>query len=257
MKPNIDLYKRVELLVKEYKQLMKGQVDVRKYTFYSISYHSTAIEGSTLTESQVFDLLENDIPAKNKPFTHHLMVIDHHKAFEYVLQCAKKKEILNEKLIQKIGELVLQNTGSSYNVAIGSFDSSKGDLRLLNVRAGSRSFPDYKKVPALVKSLCSETKKEIATVKTFREKCELAFRLHFRFVSIHPFADGNGRTSRLLMNYILAYFNLPVFFVFKGNRIAYINALEKARNKEDKTIFYDFMFKQYEKFLKKEISENL
>jgi len=256
MKPNTDLYKRVEILVKEYERLMKGQIDIKKYTFYSISYHSTAIEGSTLTESQVFDLLENDIPAKNKPFTHHLMVLDHHKAFEYVLQCAKTKEPFSEKLIQKISGMVLQNTGSVYNVAIGTFDSSKGDLRLLNVRAGSRSFPDYKKVPALLKPLYSEVKKGMTTAKTFREKCELAFHLHFRFVSIHPFADGNGRTSRLLMNYVLACFDLPTFFVFKENRIAYINALEKARNKEDETVFYDFMFKQYEKFLKTEISRN-
>ena len=57
------------------------------------------------------------------------------------------------------------------------------------------------------------------------------------------------------MNYILAYFNLPVFFVFKENRTFYIKALEKTRENEDETIFYNFMFRQYEKFLKKEISE--
>jgi Fic family protein len=250
-----DICAHTEQLVKEYNRLIVGQVDVKKYTCYSISYHSTAIEGSTLSESQVFDLLENDITAKNKPFSHHLMVIDHHKALEYILKYAKDKQPLTQHFIQYIGGMVVKNTGAEYNVAVGSFDSTKGDIRLLNVRAGSRSFPNYTKVPDLLKKLIFDTQTEMKTAKTFREKCELAFRLHFRFVSIHPFVDGNGRASRLLMNYILAYFNLPVFFVFKENRTAYINALETARGSEDETIFYKFMFRQYSKFLKKEINE--
>jgi len=255
MTAKTDIYARVEQLAKEYQRLMVGQVDVKKYTYYSISYHSTAIEGSTLTESQVFDLLDSDIPAKNKPFSHHLMVIDHHNALGYVLQYANEKQPLTQEFIQTIGGMVVKNTGGIHHVATGSFDSTKGDLRLLAVRAGSRYFPNYQKVPELLNNLLVETKAEMQKVKTFREKCELAFRLHFRFVSIHPFADGNGRTSRLLMNYILAYFNLPVFFVFKENRTAYIHALESTRENEDETIFYKFMFQQYEKFLKKEISE--
>jgi Fic family protein len=250
-----DTYSRVEQLTKDYKRLMVGQVDLKKYTYYSISYHSTAIEGSTLSESQVFDLLENDMTAKNKPFSHCLMVLDHHKALEFVLNAVKNKMPVTQEFIQEIGGQVVKNTGAEYNVAIGTFDSTKGDIRLVNVRAGSRSFPNYDKVPALLKKLIADIRKEMQEVKTFRDKCELAFSLHFRFVSIHPFIDGNGRTSRLLMNYILAYFNLPVYFVFKENRTAYINALEKARQDNDETPFYNFMFRQYEKFLKKEIDE--
>jgi hypothetical protein len=55
------------------------------------------------------------------------------------------------------------------------------------------------------------------------------------------------------MNYILAYFELPMSIVFKQDRIKYIDASEAARNKEDRTIFFKFMFTQYEKFIKKEI----
>ena len=255
MAAKTDLYDRLEQLANEYIRLIDGQVDVKKYTYYSISYHSTAIEGSTLTESQVYDLLDNDLPAKNKPFSHHLMVIDHHKALEYVFQFVKDKQPFNQAFVQTVGGLVMKNTGSVHHVAIGSLDSTKGDLRLLAVRAGSRYFPSYQKVPELLQQLCSETEATKQNVHSFREKCELAFRLHFRFVSIHPFVDGNGRTSRLLMNYILTYFNLPICFVFKENRIAYIQALEKAREHEDEAIFYKFMFRQYEKFLKKEISQ--
>jgi Fic family protein len=72
-------------------------------------------------------------------------------------------------------------------------------------------------------------------------------------VSIHPFADGNGRTGRLLMNYILAAFDLPIFHVYKSNRISYIQALERTRETGKITVFHNFMFGQYKKFLEKEI----
>jgi hypothetical protein len=62
-----------------------------------------------------------------------------------------------------------------------------------------------------------------------------------------------GRTSRLLMNYLLACFDLPICYVYKSDRISYIQALERARETENIAVFYDFMFKQYKKFLKKEI----
>jgi len=79
------------------------------------------------------------------------------------------------------------------------------------------------------------------------------FKVHFDFVSIHPFGDGNGRASRLLMNFVQCYFGLPLSIVFKQDRIKYINALEDARSKENLKPFYDFMNKQYAKFLNAEI----
>ncbi len=86
-----------------------------------------------------------------------------------------------------------------------------------------------------------------------QKQCELAFKLHFDLVSIHPFADGNGRTSRLMMNYLLEYFKLPPLYISKDNKISYINALENTHKKEDLTIFYSYMYKQYIKFLQREI----
>ncbi len=123
------------------------------------------------------------------------------------------------------------------------------------MRAGTRSFPDYKKVPKIIDDLCQQVNESIKETKTFEQKCELAYKLHFDFVSIHPFGDGNGRTSRLLMNYIQEYFNLPLSIVFKQDEIKYINALEAARNQDSMKPFNDFMNKQYEKFLKSEIKK--
>jgi Fic family protein len=252
---NTNRTNKIERLVNEYRRVMLGQVDVQKFTYYAVTYHSTAIEGSTLTEGQVYNLLDLDMPAKNKPFTEQQMVIDHQKALIFTLNKAKERLPLTETLIQEIGSLVVKNTGSIYSTALGTFDSTRGEYRLLNVFAGARRFPDSTKVPALMKTLVSEINALIPDVKTFSQKCELAFELHYRFVSIHPFADGNGRTSRLLMNCILAMFDLPVFYVFKSSRIAYIQALERARETGNPAVFYDFMYRQYQKFIEKELKE--
>jgi Fic family protein len=244
---------KLETLVNKYRLAMQGQINLQKFTYYALTYHSTAIEGSTLTEGQVYNLLDLDMPAKNKPFTEQQMVIDHQKALIFTLNEAKERTTLTEPLIQQIGALVVKNTGSIYSTALGTFDSTLGEYRLLNVYAGARRFPDSAKVPALMKTLVCEINDKIGKIQTFSQKCELAFELHYRFVSIHPFADGNGRTSRLLMNYILAIFELPIFYVFKSSRISYIQALEKARTANNTVVFYNFMYKQYQKFLEKDL----
>ncbi|TAH17817.1 MAG: Fic family protein [Cytophagales bacterium] len=247
----------IEKLVHTYSHLSKGVVDFKKYTYYALTHHSTSIEGSTLTESQVINLLEYGKTATNKPYEHHQMVSDHYLALQYVVAEAQKKSLLNVIFIKEIGAQVMKNTGGFVNTVIGVYDISKGDFRLGSVRAGTRTFPDYAKVPMLIANLCKQvndflqSKNEI----TFAQKCELAFQVHFDFVSIHPFGDGNGRTARLLMNYIQAFFGLPLSIVYKQDRIKYINALEQSRNHEEMSYFYNFMYLQYAKFLKENIKE--
>lgn len=246
-------YSKLESLIRDFNKASKRMIDVKKYTYYAITYHSTSIEGSTLTENQVINLLEYGQTATGKPFEHHQMVSDHYKAMLFVSECAKEKRPLSPQLIKSINALVMKGTGSEINAIMGTFDSSKGDYRLCGVHAGTHVFPDYKKVPSTVKKICEDINSGIDTANNLQKQCELAFKLHFDLVSIHPFADGNGRTSRLMMNYLLEYFNLPPLYIGKDNKISYINALENTRKKEDITIFYSYMYKQYIKFLQSEI----
>jgi Fic family protein len=243
----------LQQLVELHQKLSKGMVDYEKYAFFAATHHSTAIEGSTLTESQVINLLEYGKPAANKPFEHNQMVYDHHKAMLFVVELAKQKATLSPQLIKQIGAKVMHSTGGFVNTMVGQYNIATGDFRLGSVRAGTRTFPDAKKVPLLIERFCQEINEGLRTAKTFEQKCELAFKAHFDFVSIHPFGDGNGRTSRLLMNFVQAYFDLPLSIVFKQDRLKYINALEAARTKDSISPFYDFMFKQYKKFLKAEV----
>jgi Fic family protein len=243
----------LEKLCKEFTLLSKGIVNHDKHSMYVSTFHSTAIEGSTLTENQVIDLLYSGKTAAGKPFEHHQMVSDHYKALELIITKASHKEKLTIDFIKEIGALVMKNTGSEVNTILGTYDITKGDFRLSGVSAGRRQFPDAKKIEYLLKQMITEFNENVGLAKTFEQKCTLAFKLHFDFVSIHPFGDGNGRTSRLLMNYVQACFSLPLSIVFRTNRIQYIEAIENARKTENLDSFYRFMFAQYSRLMKAEL----
>jgi Fic family protein len=144
----------------------------------------------------------------------------------------------------------MRSTGRLTNTALGTVDPTQGDLRRGNVFiAGANSFPSARKVPALVAALTGELRERMPTATTLREQLELAFEAQQRLVSIHPFNDGNGRTSRLLMNYVQRYHGQPLTIVFREDRQAYFAALEQSRVAEDLTVFFDFMRDQHGKSL--------
>jgi Fic family protein len=104
-------------------------------------------------------------------------------------------------------------------------------------------------VPALVAALVGELRERMPMAATLREQLELAFEAHQRLVSIHPFNDGHGRISRLLMNYVQRYYGQPLTIVFREDRQAYFEALEQSRVAEDLTVFIEFMQGQHGKSL--------
>jgi Fic family protein len=244
---------KLERYANKYWLALQEQPDLQKSRYYTFTHHSTAIAGSSLTEYQVFRLLERDIPAKTTPFSEQQMVVDHQKALAFTMDEAKAHTPLTETLIRKIGSLMVKSTGGIQSTTLGTFDSTSGDYRLQDVSIGTRHFPDSADVPALIHALVNEINDKIGKAQTFFQKCELAFDLHFRLASIHPFADGNGRTGRLLMNYLLTVLELPAFYIFKVNKVSYFRALEKARTTGMVPFFYAFMYDQYKKFIWKEL----
>ncbi|MEI6758624.1 MAG: Fic family protein, partial [Chlorobium sp.] len=87
------------------------------------------------------------------------------------------------------------------------------------------------------------------------EILKLAADIHYNLVNIHPFGDGNGRTSRLMMNYIQMYHHEPFIKIFTEDRAEYIDALNKTEELEDISIFRDFICSQQIKFYKAEIKK--
>jgi Fic family protein len=243
-------------LNKEYKNLnLQDVIDYEKFCIISIVWHSTKIEGCSLTETDTKVLLENDITAAGKPLKDHLMIKDHFAAFQYIKEQAKQKRKLTIDFIKEIGGIVMKNTGSFTNTILGSFDTSKGDLRLAQVYVDKKYFPDFKKVPILLEQLCKSVNEKIDTVKD-AEILKLSADTHYNFVNIHPFGDGNGRASRLIMNYIQLYHNEPLIKIFTEDRAEYIDKLNETEEKENLNIFREFVVKQEIKFLNAEIDKH-
>lgn len=94
--------------------------------------------------------------------------------------------------------------------------------------------------------------KEIDTVEAIYN---LSFDAHFQLVSIHPFAEGNGRVSRLLMNYVQAFHGEPLSVVFQENKQEYYDVLVASRKQENIRIFRNFMTQQTVKFFEQQIKE--
>ena len=246
----------IEQLYQKFQQLgISEAVDYEKYYLYSLITHSTAIEGSTLTEAEAQMLFDEGLTAKGKPLVYHLMNEDLKKAYEFAKEEAKCKKPINSALLQKLNSTLMRTTGSIYNVMGGSFDSSKGEFRLCGVTAGigGRSYMSYQKVPAKVDELCALLQEKQKTVGTFREQYELSFNAHLNLVTIHPWVDGNGRTARLLMNYIQFCYNLFPTKIFKEDREEYISALRLSQEDEVNQPFLDFMAGQLKKSLSLEI----
>ena len=247
------MWKELEILRRRYLDLNLNQaIDYEKFSMISIVYNSTKIEGCSLTENDTKVLLEKDITAKGKPLSDHLMVKDHYTAFQYIKEQALLKKDISISFIQNVAALVMKNTGSQINTISGEFDTSRGDIRLAQVYVDKKYFPDFKKVEPLLTKLLENINKKLKTVKG-NDILKLSADIHYNLVNIHPFGDGNGRTSRLMMNYIQMYHNEPLIKIFTEDRADYIDLLNLTEEKEDISIFREFVCKQQIKFYKNEI----
>ena len=251
-----DIWQEIEELYQKFQQLgISEAVDYEKYYLYSLITHSTAIEGSTLTEIDTQLLFDEGVTAKGKPLVDHLMNEDLRKAYELAKEEAKRNVAITPTFLQKLNAVLMHTTGSVHSVMGGSFDSSKGEYRLCSVTAGSggRSYMSYQKVSAKVEELCAILQEKQNTMRTFREQYELSFNAHLNLVTIHPWVDGNGRTARLLMNYIQSCYHLFPTKIFKEDREEYILSLRQSQEEGTNQPFLDFMAMQLKKSFALEI----
>ncbi len=243
----------IEQLTNQVQQLPPGrQQTSQQLSQVMVSAHSTMIEGSRVTVLEAFDFLLGAAPTlgPGKPLAGYDMLGDHARALDLALQRADARQLPGPALLRELAAAVMQSTGRPTNTALGTVDPTQGDLRRGNVFiVGASSFPNAQKVPALVAALSGELRERMPVATTLREQLELAFEAHQRLVSIHPFNDGNGRTSRLLMNYVQRYYGQPLTIVFREDRQAYFAALEESRVADDLAVFFDFMRGQHSKSL--------
>ena len=255
-----DLKTSLKEVIDKYNSLgINQQLDYDKFYLYSIITHSTAIEGSTVTEVENQLLFDEGITSSKRTITEQMMNLDLKNAYEKSFEYAKNHEKLTVEMLCKLSSILMQNTGTEYNTIAGSFSSAKGELRLLNVSAGrgGKSYLAWQKVPDRLQKTCdylNRRRSEIDKNNT-EEIYKLSFEAHYMLVSIHPWADGNGRMSRLLMNMIQKEFDVVPSIVKKENRVEYIQSLASSQVKDDMQDFMDFMMYHHIQNLLQQINE--
>ena len=249
-------------LLKQHKELgISEQIDYDKFYLYSIITHSTAIEGSTVTEVEAQLLFDEGITSSKRTMVEQMMNLDLKVAYEYGMQWIRKHEPITIEWLVTLASKVMARTGSEYHSPGGDFDASKGELRKLNVTAGigGKSYMSYLKVPMKLQAFCEELNRRRSEIdpSDIAAVYELSFWAHFELVTIHPWADGNGRTCRLLMNLLQMEYGVLPTKVLKEDKAEYIQALIDTREEEDIEIFMNCMSRLHCQHLRNDIDQYL
>lgn len=203
------------------------------------THESTAIEGNTLTLQEVKTILDDRISVGGKSLREIYEVVNHRNAFNYIKDCVDNKKRLDEKITKDIHNILMSNilTGGVYR----------------NVQVWIKG---ARHKPPLPNEMYSQIKDFWATLpeKYKNNGVKLAAYTHGEFVKIHPFEDGNGRTSRLIMNYQLMLNNFLAINIRKADRLKYYETLDEYHVTGNLKPFYemilDLSIEQYQNLLR-------
>lgn len=220
----------------EKKQIVEeGKPSIDKITLSSYekdfeltyTHNSTAIEGNTLTLMETKVVLEDGISVGGKALREIYEVVNHKKAYRYIQKCITKGKKLDENIVKDIHQILTEN------IIAG------GIYRNQEVRISGAGH-----IPPVGTDMYIQIKNFYADLE-WKEQIlnpiEYAAWTHAEFVRIHPFIDGNGRTSRLIMNYQLMSKGFLPISIAKENRLYYYNALEEYAVNGDLKLFADLI----------------
>ena len=182
------------------------------------TYNSNSIEGNTLTLQETKMILEEGFTVKGKSLREHFEAVNHAEAIELIEEMVDKKRPIQTSDILDVHHIVLQKIEKDF----------AGRFRTSGVRIAGANFipPNALKVPGMMDDLMEWVKDD---------QMDLIIKstiFHHRFVWIHPFFDGNGRTVRLLFNLLLMKEGYPPAIILRNDRKKYYDALNKA-NQQD------------------------
>jgi Fic family protein len=217
-----DLKKRLESKLKKLNSLRplppSAMEKLREKFEVEMTYNSNAIEGNSLTEKETFWVIKEGITIKNKPLKDHLEATNHKEALEYLydLISHNKKHTISEHLIKNLHQLVTKGIEKEW---AGRYRSGK-----VIIGGTKHEPPEAILLPNLMNDLIKWTSKN----QKLLHPIELAAILHHKFVHIHPFFDGNGRTGRLLMNTVIMQAGYPLTIILNNDRKKYYKVLAEA-----------------------------
>ncbi len=216
---------------KEFKSMPKSAKDKYLENFLiRFTYNTNRIEGSTLTLKETARLLNEGITPGNKPLKDVKEAEAHKLVFQEML---RENSDLNLRLVLRWHKRLFVATDQDI----------AGIIRKHPVAiAGSKYEPPQ---PVELNYLLRRFFLWYNNNKKDTHPVELAALAHLKFVTIHPFTDGNGRISRLIMNFILHRNGFPMLDIPYSNRASYYNALERSQTKDMDRIFLQYLIKKY------------
>lgn len=207
------------------KKILKNR-DIYESFVLALTYHSNSIEGSSLSENDTAAIIFDGVTLPNKTLVEQLEAKNHQTALEYLFSYLQKNKKINEDLVLKL-----------HSILMNSIISDAGFYRRHGVRiTGSNvTTANYLKVPELMEDFFNKPKQKP------KDLIHQIAELHAQFEKIHPFADGNGRTGRLLIIAQLLQNNLPPAIIRQEKKRAYLSYLNKAQLQDDATLLEDFL----------------
>ena len=199
------------------------------------NYHSNSIEGNSLTYGETRLLILHGLTANGKPLRHHFEVVGHNEALKWLLDVVKGDYPLTEQFIRELHQMILKERylkkvitpdgqEATAWVEVGQYKNKPNHV--LKSTGEIFFFASPEETPARMEEL-------INWYQERQEKNDLhpilqAVEMHYRFIRIHPFDDGNGRVARLLLNFILLRHGYPPVIIRKEDKEDYLLALEQA-----------------------------
>ena len=206
-----------------------NKTELIKWLKTELAYTSNAIEGNTLTRKETQLVIEENLTSSSKPLKNYIEAVNHSKAFSKIIELIDTGAAINEKVILEIHKIILT----------GLDDNNAGFYRNCPVRISGSNviMPNPMKVPQLMSEFFKWLEKNIDN------EPDSAIMAHLKFVSIHPFTDGNGRCARLLMNLLLLKYNYAPIIIRPTDRKKYLSVIENYQLKNDEETYIKFMVK--------------
>ena len=243
----IEEYERVRA---DYQENIADRMSREQWMEYNeilFSAHSCAIEGNSFTVDDTRILREQGmamIPVGRSLLECNEMA-DHFRAFDYMV--SQLEHPFDETLLKEVNRLVTEHT-----LAYRAPGSIAGEYTTEDMAAGDTVFGDHEKLIARVPSLMMSTEKAIGDGL---HPLIVAAKWHGYYEYLHPFRDGNGRTGRLLSNFILLRAGHPLLIIELKDRSEYISALKQIRTEGSDEYLIEFFFKTAIGRMKNELSQ--
>jgi Fic family protein len=207
------------------------------------NYYSSRMEGGTLTREETRSVMVGNIDVRGKPFKDVAEMAGHDKIVLEVLKMTKTETRISERRIRDIHLAIMHEEDPVKKAEIGNWKS--GENEIISYKGEKISFAPPSEVAHKMHELLNDLNAKLD--KYLKKKLtvdilDLVAQFHIDFVTIHPFYDGNGRTTRILTNIMLMIFDYPVIIIKEENKKAYYQLLGDIQaygGKKD--LFYEFI----------------